>query len=270
MVKFKAIMDKRENRMKKVSLISLFFVIAAACGSAIAGYNDQQFRDEVQKGLDILAAKTHLDVVEDDAPGELGLDVYQKKNAVNNDDMTIWIPSDMYIRAGAGFNMPFASDRAGINGDMVETAGAFGVQIGLGLNMSSYVRTEIDFQTTKFGFSEREYNKASMHQIGGTLYFDFARRYVMYGDITKRRTFVPYMGLGAGIGEYEFQGVGGAGGFFVAPRGVFGFNIMLTDLVGIDVAYQYQMFIGNGFGWNVYRGGVQNLGDVMVSFRFNF
>jgi hypothetical protein len=270
MIKFKAIMDKRENRMKKISLLSLFFAMFAACGGAIAGYDDQQFRAEVQKGLDILAARANVDVVEDDAPGELGSDVYQTKNAVNNDDMAIHILNDMYLRAGAGFNMPFASDRAGISGDMVKTSGAFDVQIGLGFNMSSYVRTEIDFQTAELRFSEHEYHKASMHQIGGTLYFDFARRYVMSGDITKRRTLVPYMGLGAGIGAYEFQGDGGAGGFFVAPRGVLGFNVMLTDLVGIDVAYQYQMFIGNGFGWNVHRGGVQNLGDVMVSFRFNF
>jgi hypothetical protein len=45
---------------------------------------------------------------------------------------------------------------------------------------------------------------------------------------------------------------------------------MLTDLVGVDVAYQYQMFIGEGFGWDVRQGGVQNISDVMVSLRMNF
>ncbi len=45
---------------------------------------------------------------------------------------------------------------------------------------------------------------------------------------------------------------------------------MLTDVIGIDLSWQYQMFIGNGFGWDVRRGGVDNLNNAMVSFRVNF
>ena len=45
---------------------------------------------------------------------------------------------------------------------------------------------------------------------------------------------------------------------------------MLNDLIGIDIMYQYQMMIGNGFGWNVRAGGVDNISNVMASFRVNF
>ncbi|MDR1338229.1 MAG: hypothetical protein LBJ73_04360 [Rickettsiales bacterium] len=250
----------------------LFFAVccALAMPAAHAEYDDARFRAEVLEGLDIVAAKSTAYTVEDDAPGELGLDVYQKKNVVQNDDAGMYIPNDMYVRGGVGFNLPFASDRVGIYGTQVDMAGGWGTQIGLGWNLSSYVRTEIDFQVSEFGFSGHKNAIASARQLGGTLYFDFARRYVRGGDVTKRRTFVPFMGLGAGLGTYEFDGLQGANGMFVAPRGILGFNIMLTDLVGVDVAYQYQMFIGDGFGWDTRARGVQNLGDVMVSFRFNF
>ncbi len=64
---------------------------------------------------------------------------------------------------------------------------------------------------------------------------------------------------------------GGADGFVIAaPRAQVGFNIALTDLIGIDIAYQYQMMIGNGFGWDVRAGGVDNVSNVMASFRVNF
>ena len=103
------------------------------------------------------------------------------------------------------------------------------------------------------------------------LYFDFARRYVMDGDITRMRHFVPFMGVGAGFGHYEFEGVGGASGAVIAaPRATFGFNIMLTDLIGVDIAYQYQMMIGNGFGWGVDNDSVTSVSNVIASFRVNF
>ena len=143
-------------------------------------------------------------------------------------------------------------------------------QIGLGWNLSSYVRTEIDFQAATFEFSDLDDYRATSQQLGGTLYFDFARRWVRTGDITRRRTFVPFMGLGVGTGMYKFQGAGGSDGFFVAPRAILGVNLMLTDVIGIDLSWQYQMFIGNGFGWDVRRGGVDNLNNAMLSFRVNF
>ncbi|MDR0726688.1 MAG: hypothetical protein LBF37_01340 [Rickettsiales bacterium] len=254
------------NKLPLLGLLAAFGV----CTVANAGYDDARFRAEVLEGLDIVSAKSTAYTVEDDAPGELGLDVYQKTNVVQNDDMGMYIPNDMYVRAGVGFNLPFVSDKVGIYGDEVDMSASWSAQIGLGWNLSSYVRTEIDFQANEFNFSGHKHAVASARQLGGTLYFDFARRYVRTGDITKRRTFVPFMGLGAGVGTYKFDGLQGTDGMFVAPRGILGFNIMMTDLVGVDIAYQYQMFIGDGFGWDVHKGGVQNLSDVMVTFRFNF
>ena len=42
------------------------------------------------------------------------------------------------------------------------------------------------------------------------------------------------------------------------------------NLIGIDIMYQYQMMIGNGFGWDVRAGGVDNISNIMASFRVNF
>ena len=113
--------------------------------------------------------------------------------------------------------------------------------------------------------------QATYQTIGGTLYFDFARRYIQTGDITRRRTFVPYMGIGVGFGAYEFEGASGSDGLIIAaPRATLGFNVMFSDLIGIDVAYQYQMMIGNGFGWDVRQGGVDNISNIMTTLRVNF
>lgn len=255
--------------MKKISLLTLLCATAMTSLNCY-GYDNAQFRREVLQGVDVVTAQETAYVVADDAPGELGLDVYQKVGAGENDAYVMFIPTTMYIRAGAGLNLGFASDKAQLGDTKYDLSGGWSTQMGLGFNLSSYVRTEIDFQTHRWEFSDLSDAQANARSLGGTLYFDFARRYVRLGDITKRRTFVPYMGLGAGVGSYRFEGPNGADGFFVAPRGILGFNIMLTNLIGIDIAYQYQMFIGNGFGWDVRKGGVQNLSDVMVSFRMNF
>ena len=50
---------------------------------------------------------------------------------------------------------------------------------------------------TFFGKKGMDDKFATYRTVGGMLYFDFARRYVQMGDITYRRTFVPFMGLGA-------------------------------------------------------------------------
>ena len=250
-----------------------FVIIAgtAFCAPALAGYTDAQFRREVLTGLDLIGARANATVVEDDAPGALGLEVYQTKNAVNNKDVKMFIPTSMYLRAGGGLNLGFATDKATFADKEYESSGSWTTQIGLGWNLSSYVRTEIDFQESTFEFSDLDDMQATYQTIGGMLYFDFARRYVHTGDITRRRVFVPFMGIGAGVGHYRFDGTDGADGFVIAaPRATLGFNIMLTDLIGIDVAYQYQMMIGNGFGWDVRAGGVDNISNIMASFRVNF
>jgi hypothetical protein len=114
-------------------------------------------------------------------------------------------------------------------------------------------------------------HRATYNTIGGMLYFDLARRYIQSGDITYRRSFVPFIGIGAGIGAYEFQGASGADGMVIAaPRATLGFNVMFNDLIGIDIAYQYQLMIGNGFGWGTSDGGASNISNLMATIRANF
>lgn len=244
------------------------------CGTVVyighGGYDDATFRAEVLEGLDLVGARANVDVA-DPAAGELGLDVYQSADAVQNEDIQLFIPTSMYMRAGGGMNLGFASDWAYVGDAKYESWNSWTTQIGLGWNLSSYVRTELDFQESTFNFDGLDNAGASYQTFGGMLYFDFARRYVQTGDITYRRTFVPFMGLGIAAGFYQFDGTGGANGFVIAaPRATVGFNVMLTDLIGIDIMYQYQMMIGNGFGWNVRAGGVDNISNIIASFRVNF
>lgn len=252
----------------------LTFIIAAGAISAspaFAGYTDSKFQSEVLAGLDIVSARTNVTIVEDPAPGALGLEVYESKNVMQDDNIQLFIPASMYVRAGAGLNLGFATDKAKFQGKKYESSGSWTTKIGLGWNLSSYVRTEVDFQEFTFEFSDLKNAQANYQTLGAMLYFDFARRYVMTGDVTRRRTFVPFMGLGAAVGHYKFDGTGGANGFVVAaPRAEVGFNIMFTDLIGVDIAYQYLLMNGRGFGWDVRAGGSDNIGNIMATFRVNF
>ena len=255
--------------MKKISYFVLLALVAAM--PANANYSDQRFVAEVSRGLDIVGAESNAHVVPDAAPGELGYDVYMSADVVDSSDVRMFIPTDMYVRAGAGLNLGFATDKAKMAGKEYESSGSYTTQIGLGWNLSSYVRGEIDAQMSTFTFSDIHDFQANYQTLGAMLYFDFARRYVQTGDITRVRHFVPFMGLGAGFGHYEFEGANGSDGFVIAaPRATLGFNIMFTDLIGVDIAYQYQMMIGNGFGWGVRHGGVDNISNVIASFRVNF
>ncbi len=257
--------------MKKISVLAIVLVGMAGNVAYAAQYDADKFRDEILTGVDMIGARATIDVTPDVAPGELGREVYEIADAVVADDVRMFIPTSMYMRMGGGLNLGFATDRATYAGAEYESSGSYTTQIGLGWNLSSYVRTEIDFQESTFKFSDLDSRQATYQNIGGMLYFDLARRYVQTGDVTRRRTFVPFMGIGAGIGVYDFEGAGGADGFVIAaPRATLGFNIMFTDLIGIDVAYQYQMMIGNGFGWDVRAGGVDNISNVMASIRMNF
>lgn len=254
--------------MKKISCLGILSVLIIS--PAFAEYSADDFVAEVTRGLDLIGAQANVDTP-DAAPGELGLDVYQTADAGYNDEIQMFIPTSMYVRAGAGMNLPFATDAAHIGDVGYDSRNSWTTQIGLGWNLSSYVRTEIDFQESTFEFSDIDNAGASYQTLGGMLYFDFARRYVQTGDITYRRRFVPFMGVGAAAGVYQFDGPGGAGGFVIAaPRATLGFNVMLNDLIGIDIMYQYQMMIGNGFGWDVRAGGVDNISNIMASFRVNF
>ncbi len=254
--------------MKKISYLVLLGFVAAM--PAHADYSDRAFVAEVSRGLDIVGAESNAYVVPDAAPGELGRDVYQSAGVVDSSSTRMFIPTTMYVRAGAGLNLPFATDRAELGDKKHKAQDSYTTQIGLGWNLSSYVRGEIDAQMSTFKFADLHDYAADYKTFGAMLYFDFARRYVQHGDITRIRHFVPFMGIGAGVGYYEFQGNDGCNGVVIAaPRAELGFNIMFTDLIGIDVAYQYQMMIGNGFGWGA-NGGVDNISNVIASFRVNF
>lgn len=252
--------------------ISCFLIAAAVLPTNVAygTYSDKIFQSEIREGLDIVGAKRNADVVPDAAPGALGGEVYEYIGAVDT-NTRIFIPTTMYVRMGGGLNLGFATDQAQFFGKKYDASGGYTSQIGLGWNLSSFVRTEIDFQESTLKFSDLKNHDATYHTINGMLYFDFARRYVHTGDVTRRRTFVPFMGLGAGVGYYEFAGANGADGAVIAaPRAEIGLNVMFNDLVGIDIAYQYQMMIGNGFGWDAARGGVDNISNIMASLRVNF
>ena len=256
--------------MRKVSYFGLMLAVFGA-SVADASYSDKKFRAEVLEGVDFVGARATIDETPIVAPGELGVEVYEIAGAVQTDEIQMYIPTSMYVRMGAGINLGFATDKAEFNDTEYESSGSYSTQIGLGWNLSSYVRTESDFQTMTLKFSDLDNRQANYQSIGGMLYFDLARRYVQTGDVTRRRTFVPFIGVGAGVGAYEFEGLDGANGIaIVAPRAVLGANIMLTDLLGIDIAYQYQMMIGDGFGWGVRDGGVDNISNIMASIRFNF
>lgn len=256
--------------MKKISCLGIILALVGTY-DASATYSSSKFQAEVLQGLDIIGARATIDETPTVAPGELGREVYEIVGASDSDGMRMFIPTSMYMRMGGGLNLGFATDHAQYNNTEYESSGSYTTQIGLGWNLSSYVRTEIDFQNTVFKFSDLDNRQATSQTIGGMLYFDLARRYIQTGDITHRRTFVPFIGVGAGFGVYEFQGMGGANGVVIAaPRATVGFNVMLTDLIGIDIAYQYQMYIGNGFGWDVRAGGVDNISNIMASFRMNF
>ncbi|MBR5154017.1 MAG: hypothetical protein IKW57_04470 [Alphaproteobacteria bacterium] len=257
--------------MKKISWFATVLAICGGVSTANAKYDDAKFQAEILTGLDLIGARETIEETPEYAPGELGREVYEIAGAVQPDDIQMYIPTSMYVRMGMGLNLGFATDSAMFNGTEYESSGSYTTQIGLGWNLSSYVRAELDFQNSLFKFSDMDNHQATYQTVGGMLYFDLARRYVQNGDITRRRTFVPFVGIGAGFGTYEFQGMGGADGFVIAaPRATAGFNIMFTDLIGIDIAYQYQMMIGNGFGWNVRAGGVDNISNIIASFRMNF
>lgn len=256
--------------MKHLSF-SAIMTLALCAGGAHANYDPARFTNEVSTGLDIISAQETIDTTPTQADGELGLEVYEIADAVDTSDTRMFIPTSMYMRMGGGLNLGFATDKAQYQDQEYKASGGYTTQIGLGWNLSSYVRTELDFQQMTLKFSELDDHVAEYQTIGGTLYFDLARRYVQTGDITRRRTFVPYMGIGAAVGTYEFQGTNGADGMVIAaPRATFGFNIMLSDLIGIDIAYQYQMMIGNGYGWDGNSGGVDNISNIMASIRANF
>ena len=263
--------------MKKISFFAIVCAGLALAGNADAASSRRAFRHEVLSGLKpnqtVTYNQKNLDATAASYAGvygELGQEVMYDEIPATNEDYNLFIPTSMYVRMGGGLNIAGATKKARMGNEKHESKNSWSALIGLGWNMSSYVRTEIAFQESSFEFKGVDAS-ADYHTLNGMLYFDFARRYVQSGDITYRRTFVPFMGIGAGIGEYKFAGDAGADGFLVvAPRLELGMNFMFNDMIGLDIAYQYQMNISHGFGWNTSRSGVDNIGNVMATIRANF
>ncbi|MBD5391657.1 porin family protein [bacterium] len=256
--------------MKRLPFFMSVCAAAAMMAGPAAGYSNRDFRSEIKTGLDI-AVVTANPSFEEEAPGELGADVYFTKDAVVDKNVRLFIPASMYVRAGGGVTLGFATSSAKFGGARHDADSGWSSQIGLGWNLSSFVRTEIDFQTMSLKFTDLHDYVASYQTVGGMLYFDLARRYIATGDVMRRRTLVPFIGVGASVGHYEFEGPGGADGVvFAAPRAVAGFNVMLTDLIGVDVMYQYQLMSGNGYGWGTSKNGANGISNIMASFRVNF
>lgn len=255
--------------MKKISLLSLACWLFS-CLPAVASV-EENFKSEVLTGLDIVSVQETFEEEKDMAPGELGAEVYQTVDAVQDENIKLFIPADMYLRIGAGYNLGFATSNADFFGVEKKSNGGIATQIGLGWNLSSFVRTELELQEATLQFKNLDNLEAGYQTVGASLYFDFAKRYVQYGDITYRRTFVPFMGVGVAVGQYEFAGSAGHEGLLmVAPKAMLGLNIKLNDLIGLDITYQYQMMLGSKFGWGIINDDTYSVSNVMASFRVNF
>lgn len=255
--------------MKKISYLCLLPMAMGVVSPCCAGYNDKQFRNEIRDGLDLIVIRESDVVVNPDA-GEMGTEVYQNPDDVDNAGMRLFVPATRYVRAGAGLTLAFATDDAEMGGVSYKSSGSYATQIGIGWNLSPVVRAELDFQEMTMKFSDLKDMGASYHTGAAMMYFDIMRRYAYTGDIVCRRRVVPFIGFGAAVGWYAFDGADGANGFVAAPRAAAGVNIMLNDLIGIDIEYQYQMMIGDGFGWGVSDGSSTSISNIMASFRANF
>ena len=208
---------------------------------------------------------------QDDYYEAVNQEVFYDDVAYKDIEYDTFVPTSMYLRIGGGMNLAMATTKARVADEKFKSKNSWNVLLGLGWNLSPYVRTEIEFQDSEFKFKDLKDASATYHMLNGMFYFDFIRRYVQDGGMAYRRTFVPFLGIGAGIGEYDFSGSNGSDGLVIAaPRAELGFNLMITELIGIDIAYQYQMMIDKGFGWNTKRTGVDHISNVMATFRVNF
>ncbi|MBO7509480.1 MAG: hypothetical protein J6T57_04370 [Alphaproteobacteria bacterium] len=277
-----------------IKILTFACIGLTVCANVFAADVNKQFRREVRRGLSsghgsglvyypsgsgnvgyrgtnaTQGANTTRNVAYDDY-GELGREVFYDRGKIDDSDYQIFIPTSMYVRMGGGLNISALTKKARFADSEHATRDSWNVSIGVGWNMSSYVRTELVFQESTFRFQELSDLTADYHTLNGMLYFDFLRRYVRTGDITYRRSFVPFMGIGLGMGTYDFAGPLGADGFVMAaPRIEFGMNFMLNDMIGLDIAYQHQMLIGHGFGWQTGRSGLDNVGNIMATFRIDF
>lgn len=264
--------------MKEIYGILLGMITVAASADDM---RNNRFKKEITDGLNTVriyrAYDTNVnwaDIMRSDSAGkygELGYEVFYEDKLPDSDEYRIFVPGTTYVRMGGGLNIGSLTSDAHFGKEKHASKGSWTTLIGLGWNWSSYVRGEVNFQESAFKFSDLSDMNADFHMLNGMVYFDFARRYVTAGDITYRRTFIPFMGVGVGMGQYSFNGSKGRHGFaFAAPRAELGMTFMLTDTIGLDIAYQYQMMMGNGFGWDTGSGGVNHISNALATVHVNF
>ena len=202
-------------------------------GRADARYD--AFVAEAKSGLDYvdISSKGYA------ADGELGRTVYTAKV---DDDYDIFIPTDNYVRIGAGANLGFAST--------MDYSWGWGPRFGFGWNWFSFMRFEIgwDHSDMRFEDGNADFDAGRM-----TLWFDLARRYVMHGDVTYRRRIVPFIGIGGVAGYARFDpdspAIKGAGDAAYGGHAAFGLSFVFSDTNAIDLMIGYDMLYGRGFGW---------------------
>ena len=262
---------------------------AAPCASSRAVVKDTQFLNEARNGLIMTSAGAR---VTDYQGGRLADEVYGTEfvydgcvEIADDDDYDPFIPTRMYVRIGGGFNLPFLTDDARYGGKLNATAesdGTWMAQFGVGMNLNPYARAEFDVQIRNFRFARAPWSafdtRAKTHSGGATLYIDMLRRYERHGDVTVRRRFVPFFGIGVSAGQIDFEDAGlwpvgfadGDRNPFIAPRGVLGLSVALSNTWNLDLAYQYELMLSKGFGWDNKGSSATSVSDIIASFRVNF
>ncbi|MBQ0013569.1 MAG: hypothetical protein KBS86_03310 [Proteobacteria bacterium] len=255
--------------MKKTIGLIIITIMAGNVANARDTLTD--FSREVNAGIDMVGVRNGGAEPAQHESGVMGYEVYEGVSDASIPQWEMFIPTSAYVRMGGGINIDVATSKANTPNGLHRAEDSYTYQFGLGWNMSSYVRSEIGFQNSVFKFGTSPDLQATNQQGYLMLYFDLARRYVETGDVARRRTFIPFIGFGAGAGYYEFEGTHGANGVaFAAPRGEVGFTLMFTDLFGLDIAYQYQMMHNKGFGWNTDNHDTTHISNVVASLKFNF
>lgn len=267
-------------KSKILFLTSLLFIK----DSLATPYNDYMFKKEIREGLDIYGTynsdnseenyiygkednlsvfdKKEKVLIKEEIPeGDLGMEVYTEKNKI--DTFSMYIPTSMYIKGGIGTDLKIITDKSIYFDDIENNEFYYSLQplIGLGINLSSFVRTEFNLSSNRTYF--KNYLYAYSHNIEADLQFDLVKRYIRTGDVIRRRHFIPFIGGGINIGAYAFEQKE-LYGHFISPEIIGGFNIVLTNLVSIDITYKHQFYL------TLNTKKIINNGNLSLSLRMSF
>lgn len=245
-------------------------------------YNDYMFKKEIRDGLGIygtynsdgtsIYGKEDSDnseygekknkITKENIPdGDLGAEVYTEKNKI--DTFAIHIPTSMYIKSGIGTDLKIVSDKTIYFDDLDNNEFYYSIVpvIGLGFNLSSFVRTEINLEANRTYFKNSLYSYS--HEIEANLQFDLIKRYFKTGDVIRRNHFIPFIGGGGSLGAYTFEQKE-LSGYFISPEIIGGINIVLTNLLSMDIAYKHQFYL------TLNNKKIINNGNLSLSFRMSF